>query len=210
MSESKSLPTTETRAGSEANSELENNEIAAVMRWILIVGVIFAAVAFLMGSLAGKIPVHSPLSTASAGSSAYPPPDFRLATLDGQQLGPLDFPGKVVVVDLWASWCGPCSLQAKFLEELSAEYAGQVQVLAVNIGEDEATVRNHLAKEPYSYPVLLDPSDTLGAKYQVVGLPTVMVINRDGIITFMKTGVTDLPTLRQKVQEAGGPAPANV
>lgn len=187
--------------------ESRGSDFTSILRWILIVAVLFAGVALMMNHFARTVPVQSPI-TEPIANAAYPPPDFRLATVDGKELGPHDFLGQVVVIDVWASWCGPCVLQARFLEQLQEEFDGAgVQLLALNAGEDLETVRAYVAKTPFPYPVLLDPSDTISSRYQLMGLPTVMVIDREGQISFIRTGVTDLPTLREKVIEAGAAVP---
>ncbi|MFL6200994.1 MAG: TlpA family protein disulfide reductase [Thermoanaerobaculia bacterium] len=129
---------------------------------------------------------------------------FRLKTVDGRTIGPRDFEGQVVVVDFWATWCVPCHLQARILEPIHRDYKGKgVQFLAANVGEDEPTVRSFLKRKPMPYPVLLDPEDTVSSKLGVVGLPTLLVIDRKGRVTFFHTGVADAATVRKVLQQAG-------
>ncbi|MFL6292933.1 MAG: TlpA family protein disulfide reductase, partial [Thermoanaerobaculia bacterium] len=78
-----------------------------------------------------------------------------------------------------------------------------VQFLAANVGEDEPTVRSFLKRKPMPYPVLLDPEDTVSSKLGVVGLPTLLVIDRKGRVTFFHTGVADAATVRKVLQQAG-------
>jgi thiol-disulfide isomerase/thioredoxin len=131
-------------------------------------------------------------------------PEFRLKTLDGRTLGPRDFPGKVVVIDFWATWCGPCHVQARILEPLYQDYKGKgVQFLAANVGEDEATVRSFTKKKPFPYPVLLDSDETVAMNHGIYALPTLMVVDKKGKILHFKSGLTDGPTLRRVLKAAG-------
>jgi thiol-disulfide isomerase/thioredoxin len=127
-------------------------------------------------------------------------------------VGPPDFLGKVVVMDLWATWCGPCRLQARYLDQLHAEYGDQVQFLAIDVGEDEATVRRFAEKNPFPYPVLLDPSESIQQRFRSTGLPTVMVIDTLGRVSYLNVGVANPATLRREIAKAqqGGVAQGSV
>ncbi len=173
----------------------------AIARWLMLVAVAGGALAAGLSWVSKSATTATPLSEPDTG---YPSPDFRLASLDGGEIGPVDYNGDVVIVELWATWCGPCRLQARFLEELHQELDSKgVHFLAVSIGEDEATVREYVERRPFPYPVLLDPEDTLGQRYQILGLPTVMIIDRRGAISFLNTGVSDTARLRQALKSAG-------
>jgi thiol-disulfide isomerase/thioredoxin len=150
-------------------------------------------------------------SAGDVGAGApQPSTDFRLATLDGtRQVGPRDFGGRVVLVDFWATWCVPCHAQARILESLFAEVGGQgenasaAQFLAVDVGEDEATVQQFVAENPFSYPVLVDPQDTLSYQLGIIGLPTLMVVDRQGRVVYFDAGVIDGDSLRRILADAG-------
>ncbi len=188
------------------STTISSNHAFAILRWALIAALAFGILAMAMFWLSRSVMLRSPIETpvAVAGEGIYPAADFRFPSLDGAQISPADFPGEVVIIDIWATWCGPCRLQARFLEELHQEMAGQnVRFLAINVGEDEATVRDFVAKTPFPYPVLLDPGDTLSQRYQIFGLPTVMIVDKNGGISFLRTGVSDTNTLRQELVKAG-------
>jgi thiol-disulfide isomerase/thioredoxin len=142
-------------------------------------------------------------TAGSTGGEVGSKPEFRLKTMDGRNLGPRDFPGQVVLVDFWATWCGPCQIQARILESLHGDLKGKVQFLAANVGEDEATVKSFLQKKPFPYPVLLDPDDTVSSTLGVVALPTLMIVDKKGKILYIEPGVADGPTLRQVLAKAG-------
>jgi thiol-disulfide isomerase/thioredoxin len=146
------------------------------------------------------------LAACSAGGPVAPAvsADFRLETLDGSTLGPPDFPGEVVVVDFWATWCTPCRAQAAILEELHAEYAGRgVRFLAVDVAEDRQMVEEFVAENPFPYPVLLDPEDRLSALLGLVALPTLMVVDTEGEVIYLEAGLVDRRRLERLLQEAG-------
>jgi thiol-disulfide isomerase/thioredoxin len=136
-------------------------------------------------------------------SAAPRPPQVRLDALGGGTVGFDDFEGEVVVVDFWATWCGPCRLQAKILEPLHEELDGRVQFLAVNLGEDRETIERYVAKNAFAYPVLMDPEESLGIDLEIFALPTVMVLDRDGRIAYLRPGISDRPTLTAALIEAG-------
>ncbi|HEX9941043.1 MAG TPA: TlpA disulfide reductase family protein [Thermoanaerobaculia bacterium] len=129
--------------------------------------------------------------------------DFRLQTVDGRTLGPKDFPGQVVVVDFWATWCGPCHLQAQILEPIYRDFKGRgVQFLAANVGEEPETVKKFLQKKPFPYPVLLDPKDSVASSLGVYALPTLLVVDKQGRIAYFQSGIADGDTLREVIKKA--------
>ena len=131
-------------------------------------------------------------------------PSFRLGALDGRQLGPLDFRGKVVLYDFWATWCGPYHVQAEVLHALCPAYAAKdVEFLAVSVGEPEEVVREFVRERPHPYPVLLDPADELTARLGIQALPTLMVVDRRGKVAYFQPGVADADTLRKVFAAAG-------
>jgi peroxiredoxin len=133
-----------------------------------------------------------------------PAPTFRLASLDGRQLGPEDFAGEVVLVEFWATWCPPCHLQADILRPLYPEYRQRgVEFLAVDLGEDEETVRRFVADRPFPYPVLIDPEDELSYELGVQALPTLMIVDRAGEVTYFRPGVLEEDELRKVLAGAG-------
>jgi|GEM_PF-1850170 len=179
----------------------------SLLRWLAVVVAAVAAIALLMTYVARTVHVDSPVAPGEDLASAEQA-DFRLPQVDGDETGPPDFGGKVVVVDFWTTWCGPCRLQAAYLESMHEDYdASEVQFLAVNLGEDEATIRTFLAQNPFPYPVLMDVDNALSTRYEIYGLPTVMIIDKNGAIAFRHSGVLDKATLAEHVAQAGVPLP---
>jgi thiol-disulfide isomerase/thioredoxin len=145
----------------------------------------------------------------AAGCAPRGKADFRLPTLDGERLGPPDLRGQVVVVDFWASWCAPCHVQTAILERLRQQYGAHgVAFLAVNSGEDEATVRRFVADRPFDFPVLLDPDEELSARLAVIALPSLMIVDRQGEVSYFRAGIVPEKRMRELLRAAGAPQPA--
>lgn len=168
-----------------------------------------AALLLLLSALAAALLLAGCGGTAGDGgdgstSGPQPNADFRLAALDGGEISPRDFDGEVVLVDFWATWCGPCHKQADILEEIYADVRGNgVQFLAVNLGEDLETVREFVADDPYPYPVLLDPEDQLSYDFGIYGLPTVMVVDTQGKVSYFEIGILDKRAVLAELRKAG-------
>ena len=143
------------------------------------------------------------------------PPAFSARTVDALPLSMADLRGKVVVVNFWASWCVECRVELPALERLHREFAPRgLAVIGVNVREDVETVRRHVTQTGLTFPVLLDQKGTIPATYGVVGLPTTVVVARDGRAVALAVGPRDWasPPARAIVHallEESAPAPAS-
>lgn len=133
--------------------------------------------------------------------------DLRVVALDGQEHTSASLRGKVVVVDFWDTWCGPCLRAMPHLKELNAAHAGQVVVLAVAIGQEgEAKVREVAAKQALTFPVALwkEQSNLEGAFGEIAALPTTFLLDRDGVIRQRWVGAQSPSTYERSVRELLG------
>jgi thiol-disulfide isomerase/thioredoxin len=141
---------------------------------------------------------------AAPQGAGEPLPEFRLASMAGGELGSRDLAGRVVVYDFWATWCGPCHIQAEILHEMYPDHRGaDVEFVAISVGEPEEIVREFLAEKPYPYPVLVDPEDSMSARLRILGLPTLIVADRQGRVVFRSTGISDRRTIEKALERAG-------
>ena len=116
--------------------------------------------------------------------------------------------GKVVLVDLWASWCGPCQKSFPFLESLHQKLKGRgLVVVGVSLDEDPTAMQRFLKKHPASFSILRDATQALAKAAQPPTMPTSFVVDRTGKIRFVNPGFTGSSEakIEQQVTELLGP-----
>lgn len=112
-------------------------------------------------------------------------PDFSLETLDGTTIALSDLRGQPVLVNLWASWCGPCRLEMPAMERIYGEYKSKgFEILAVNTSYQDnlVDVEAFVNEHNLTFPILLDKDRSAAQQYQLLALPSSFFIDRDGII----------------------------
>ncbi|MFQ5627284.1 MAG: TlpA disulfide reductase family protein [bacterium] len=119
--------------------------------------------------------------------------DFTGKTADGKVVKLSDYKGKVVLLDFWASWCGPCKEEFPFLVRLHSKLKDKnFTVLGVNVDIELEKMQDFLAKQKSQpeFPIIFDKQGTLPRLYDVEGMPTTVLIDKKGIIRFRHTGFT--------------------
>ncbi|HEY6866925.1 MAG TPA: TlpA disulfide reductase family protein, partial [Candidatus Eisenbacteria bacterium] len=124
-----------------------------------------------------------------------PLPDWTLADLDGKPVALRSLRGKIIVLDFWGSWCGPCRIELPHFEALYQRYRGQpIAFLSVNV-EMQQSVEEHLkrardfvAKNHYTFPVLPDPDGVAVQAHGIVSYPTLLLVDRAGRVRFRNVG----------------------
>jgi thiol-disulfide isomerase/thioredoxin len=136
-----------------------------------------------------------------------PAPAFQLAMLDGSKFKLANRKGKVVVLDFWATWCGPCMQSMPLVEEVVRDFANNdVELLAVNMEEQPDQVKAVLERHKFNVRVAIDRDGAVAGKYAVTAIPQTVIIDRDGKVArlFVGGGKATADALRKALQELTG------
>ena len=124
-------------------------------------------------------------TTAQIGRAA---PDFKLSDLSGQEISLTQFRGKIVLLDFWATWCGPCRMTMPLLENLQKEYSGVMVQLAVNLEEPKDLVQDYVKSQGIRAQVLLDEQGSVAQAYGAEAIPRQVLIDKKGVVQYIQTG----------------------
>src|SRR6266576_2635622 len=121
-----------------------------------------------------------------------PAPDFRLTGLDGKPVTLADSKGKVILLNFWATWCGPCRAELYDLIDLQAKYKDRFQILSLIVDDDDsATIQAVVEKYGINYPVALAPNEIRMQYGGIAALPTSFVLDTEGRIVQKHEGLRD-------------------
>ncbi len=132
-----------------------------------------------------------------------PAPDFQLQSLSGEALRLSDFRGRPVMINFWATWCGPCQLEMPLIQKYYEKHSPDLVVLAVNNDEPRASVQEFVDKMKLTFPILLDPGARVEDQYRVRAFPTSLFINREGLIRYQHIGILNEQQLVQYLNQIG-------
>ena len=126
---------------------------------------------------------------ASAVAVQDKAPDFALKSIDGTNLRLNEYRGQVVLINFWASWCGPCRQEMPLLEAIDKRYQNAgFTVLGVNVEGKAAPAKEIAAKAGVSFPVLVDEGQKVSELYQLEAMPSSVIVDRDGVVRYVHSG----------------------
>jgi len=172
----------------------------------------FVALAILLlsatGSVAGetsatKAPVASPAQQTAAPAKINVAPDFTLTAIDGKTHTLKDYLGDVVVLDFWATWCGPCKMEIPHLKELHARYKEKgLTVIGVSLDQQgKQVVAPFVEKHQIPFVSLLGNAEVVKAYGNVRSIPTTFLIDRKGIVQKVYKGYQDISVFEADIKK---------
>jgi peroxiredoxin len=128
----------------------------------------------------------APAVEASASAAAG---DFTLPTSDGGTVHLAELRGQVVMINFWASWCGPCRQEMPLLQQLYGKYEPLgFTLLGVNVEPDSTQAQDWLKKVPVTFPILFDRDNKVSAQFGVEAMPSTVLIDREGNVRHIHRG----------------------
>lgn len=140
----------------------------------------------------------------SADAADRTAPDFTAVDVDGKEVTLADFRGRPVVLNFWASWCGPCQSEMPAFESAYQTYGDDVQFLMVNMtgmsGESRETAMRLIEAEDYTFPVFFDQNSSAARAYGVTSIPQTWFIDADGTVAARAMGALSEAKLQQGIE----------
>ena len=163
-------------------------------------------------SIAVLLLISIPLSACGEGDgesvmeSALPNPEeflpFKVTTFKGETVELERLRGQVVVVNFWASWCGPCKVEARELEAVYKKYKERgVEFVGIAVDDTDDAARAFIKKYNVTYPNAIDSDNSLSRRYQIFAIPTTFVLDKDAVIRFKRRGAIMREALSDEIKK---------
>ncbi len=148
--------------------------------------------------------ITDPDSLAVAPRAGSRAPDFSLTSLDGEMVRLSDLRGRPVLLNFWATWCGPCRVEMPHIQERYERHSPDLLVLAIDMDESAEIVAPFVSELGLSFPILLDPGGKVnGELYNVRGYPSSYFIDSEGVIRVVQIGLMTPGQIGAYLEEVG-------
>ena len=145
------------------------------------VGILIGALALAGYGIYASRQVQQGAQAVASVMLDQPAPHFELEDLAGNPLRLQDLRGKIVVLNFWATWCGPCVQEMPVFQQYQDQYPDELVVVGVDMQEDPRRVTDFLQNFDIRYPIVIDGPGDVGRLYNVLGLPTTFFIDQEGV-----------------------------
>ncbi len=171
--------------------------------FFIITILIVAAVVFVLGYYLYSIKYGTSLSSSDDTVNKNRASDFTLVDLEGTSFSLSDYQGKVVIIDFMATWCGPCKTQVPHLGVIWEKYQDDIVIISIDIDPNETpeTLQEFSYQFPYATWIWPTDIENLGYEYSIYTLPTIIIVDQEGYISFRRPGVTTSPILIEEIEQ---------
>ena len=135
------------------------------------------------------IVLTSALAASAGATTPQAAPDFALPARDGGDVRLSELKGQVVMINFWATWCGPCRQEMPLLQQLHAKYEPLgFTLLGVNVESDSVAAQSWLKAVPVTFAILFDRSNEVAGRFGVEGMPSTVFVDRAGNVRYVHRG----------------------
>jgi peroxiredoxin len=190
------------------NKKSKKNRLLVLVAGLWVGACLGAVLLFVLSKLGiisfegfGKLPLF--LNTTNAAGVNEPAPDFMLEDTTGQEVRLSDFLGRAVVLNYWATWCGPCIREMPMFQKYYELYPSDMVVIGIDLQETDEEVKSFLGNMDLTYKILIDHKGDIGKSFQVYALPNTFFIDSDGIIRYHHIGVMTEEQFKVYISQVG-------
>ena len=171
-----------------------------LLAMLIAVGTVYVV----LGHSNGVVPV---LANAQKPEVGYQAPHFALTGLDNQSYKVGGKREKPVILNFWASWCGPCQMEAPALQKFQEKYGQQVDLYGINATANDSpdSAMEFVKKYKLTFPIPMDVAGSVSDRYRIMAFPTTFIVDRQGVIRKKIIGTVDAATLERELKQLLNP-----